>query len=81
MTKIQDLEQKILGCWQITDDIDEVFQYFYETETIDKDVLAHILLGLKEIYNIKFENTFNLYEQALKEYYDSKPNSVSQRVL
>jgi len=76
MTKMQELEQKILGCWQITDDLDEVFSYFYEEDKIDKDKLAHVLLGLKEIYNIKFENTFNTYEQALKEHYDCKPNSV-----
>lgn len=75
---MQELEQKILSCWQITDDLDEVFSYFYEEEKIDNDKLANILLGLKEVYNIKFENTFNTYEQALKEYYDRKSAAISE---
>ena len=78
MSNIQKLEEQIFACWQVTNDLEEVFAYFYECDVIDKDKLANILLGLKEIYNIKFENTYNTYEQLVKDYYNEKSVPVSE---
>jgi hypothetical protein len=61
-----DLEQQILDCWGICDDLNTIFEYFYEQqEPVDVDKLANILLGLKELYHIKFEQTFNTFEKLI----------------
>lgn len=61
---VRDLEQKILSCWSVTDELDVVAS---AVEDGDKDEILNMLIGLKAIYSRKFEILFNTYEQALKE--------------
>lgn len=72
MNNMQKLEEKILDCWGICEDLDTIFSYFYEANTFEKDKFANLILGIKELYSIKFEDTFHTYEESLKEYYDEK---------
>ncbi len=60
-----DLEQEILDCWGICDDLQCIFEGFYEEEVIDRDKLAHIVLGMKELYHMKFSRTFNTFETLI----------------
>lgn len=66
LTKFE-LEQQILDCWGVCDDLDTVYQALYEDEHIDNDKFAHLMLGLKELYHLKFERTFATFETLLKE--------------
>jgi hypothetical protein len=58
-----DLEQAILGCWHITDDINDIAN---SLEYLTPEQLSVALRGLREVYEIKFDKAFRLYEQALK---------------
>ncbi len=58
-----DLEQAILGCWHITDDINDIAN---SLEHLTPEQLSVALRGLREIYEIKFDKAFRLYEEALK---------------
>jgi hypothetical protein len=49
-----DTEQNILAAWQITSDIDCLYEAVSETE-ISRDDIANILLGLSQLYSLKFE--------------------------
>lgn len=70
MTKKQfDLEQQILDCWHITDDLDTLATGVME-HGYDEDKVANIVLGLKELYHIKFEKCFETFESFLKDYYN-----------
>lgn len=60
-----DLEQAILDVWGITNDIDVLFEHIMERD-VTKDEVANILLGMKELYNIKFERTFEIFEQCVR---------------
>ncbi len=66
-----DLEQQILDCWHITDDIDMLFEAVTDND-IDKDKIANILLGIKELYHLKFERAFNTFEKLLREERNSR---------
>jgi len=57
-----DLEQGIMGCWCVVDDIKIVAEKYAN----DNDELGNLLLGLQAIYQLKFENLFNIYEESLK---------------
>lgn len=59
-----DLEQSILKCWTITDDIDTLYGTVFERE-MSKDELANYLLGLKTIYDIKFNQLFSIFENMI----------------
>lgn len=66
-----DLEQKILGCWQVTEDIGvlhkRVLEGNREGKDISKDDISNFLLGLETIYNAKFDELFHTLEMLIKE--------------
>jgi len=61
MTSRFDLEERIMHCWQITDDLD------YVAELVeDNDQAANLVLGLKALYHLKFEKLWEAFEDSLK---------------
>ena len=60
-----DLEQEILDCWGVCDDIDSIYSALYEEMPIDNDRFANLMLGLKELYSIKFQRTFATLEELI----------------
>jgi hypothetical protein len=65
-----DLEQEIMGCWNITSDINDVFEYVMNGDgkltPADRDRVANILLGMSQLYELKFNKLFNTFEQCVK---------------
>lgn len=61
-----DLEQHIMKCWNITDDIDVLLKAVCDDE-IDTDKIANILLGMKQLYEFKFNALFDSFEDLVKE--------------
>lgn len=61
-----DLEQHILKCWNITDDLDVLYKAVCDTE-MDTDKIANILLGMKQLYDFKFDILFNCFEELVNE--------------
>jgi hypothetical protein len=60
-----DLEEQIMQCWSIIDQIDTV------TEGVDvygwtADQISNALIGIKEIYNLEFEKMLALQETLLR---------------
>jgi hypothetical protein len=60
------LEEHIMSCWNVTEDIDLLFRNISEKE-MTKDQIANCLLGMREIYNLKFDETFRLFEKLVYE--------------
>lgn len=58
-----DLEQAILSCWNIVEDIETI----YHTDRLysDTDEMMNALLGLKTIYHLKFEKLFEVFEEVV----------------
>ena len=64
---IADLEQHIMECWRMVDDVNLLYEQVMENDLHkDQDKLANALLGLCTIYEMKFEQVFNTYEKTLK---------------
>lgn len=59
-----DLEQEILHCWSVTDDIDIVSKAILERD-ISRDETANILIGIKSLYQLKFETLFETFEGCI----------------
>lgn len=61
-----DLEQHILKCWNITEDID-ILNYNVLEKDMSRDEISNFLLGLKTIYNAKFEDLFDNFGKLIEE--------------
>lgn len=64
MSKYTSLEDEILSCWCITDEIGTVYESIMNDD-MSKDEIANILLGLQQLYNIKFNRMFEQYSKML----------------
>ncbi len=57
-----DLEQKILGCWSIVDDLETFLNHY---DNLTEDQRQNILIGLKDLYTLKFQECFDVFEKTL----------------
>jgi len=61
MTDRFDLEERIMHCWGIVDDLDYVAELVQ-----DDDKAANMVLGLKSLYQAKFEKLWETFENSIK---------------
>ena len=61
-----DLEQHIMKCWNVTEDID-LLNFNVLEKDMSKDEISNFLLGLKTIYNAKFEDLFDAFGELIKD--------------
>jgi cell division protein ZapA (FtsZ GTPase activity inhibitor) len=67
-----DLEQGIMGCWQITSDLDVLLEELMENTSFTQDQASNFVLGLSTIYEAKFDKLFRTFEDFLKQYYQMR---------
>ena len=60
-----DLEQHILKCWNITEDIN-LLNYNVLEKDMSKDEISNYLLGLKTIYECKFSELFDTFGELIE---------------
>ena len=81
---IFDLEQQIMGCWSVVDDIGEVCKHigsdpgFASMEPEVEDEIMNLLLGLKSIYQMKFQNLQNSFEEHCSEFHEYRRQCTGQ---
>lgn len=56
-----ELEQQILDCWTITSQLETLLEGILEHD-LTTDQAANAVLGLKELYEIKFDKAFRTFE-------------------
>lgn len=63
-----DLEQQIMKCWNVTDDINTLYEGVMDSSPeMTTDEIANALLGMHQIYELKFNKLFATFEQLIKE--------------
>jgi hypothetical protein len=73
MTNVYDLEQQIMECWRVTDDMKILTEEVMEGD-FNKDQICNVLIGLEQLYAIKFNKLFRTYEKHLGDYYNLTKN-------
>jgi hypothetical protein len=58
-----DLEQQILKCWNMVDDVKEIIDQF-NGGTLTKEDTVRTLLACVEVYQYRFDRTFQKYEEV-----------------
>ncbi len=64
MSERFELEQHIMKCWNITDEIGSLIAAY---DSLSDDQCMNILIGLKELYSVKFEQCFASFEKCIHE--------------
>jgi len=71
MTDRFDLEQQIMNCWTIIEDIKlldkNVLEGKLEGGEMTKDEISNYLLGLESIYDLKFQQMFDTFSNLVKQ--------------
>mgnify|MGYP003638755065 CR=1 FL=1 len=66
MTKLHDLEPHIMDCWSVCEDLGTMFQQLGDGEREPTtDELMNALMGMQQLYQWKFEQLFNKYENLI----------------
>jgi hypothetical protein len=61
-----DMEQQIMTCWNICEDLDTVMEGVLEGD-MNQDRISNVLLGMKELYHLKFEKLWLQFEAMCRE--------------
>ena len=62
-----DMEQQILKCWEIVDDLKLIAE-----QANNGSDFSNTFKGMAELYHYKFEKLWDTYEKALQEKYDER---------
>jgi hypothetical protein len=57
-----EFEQQIFDCWNVTKDINTLFEGVVEKD-LTKDQIANALLGMHQLYELKFGKLFDMFEE------------------
>lgn len=61
-----DLEQDIMNCWSVVDDIKELNRCMLDRRKMTDDEVSNYLLGLETIYQVKFERLMETFEMLIR---------------
>jgi hypothetical protein len=66
MTKVNELEKKIMDCWSICNDLTTIVDLiiYNEHEPEVEDIMV-ALNGMQQLYQWKFEQLFSKYEDVI----------------
>ena len=68
-----DLEQQIMQCWNVTEDIDLLYENVLDgNHKPTHDEIANCLLGMKQMCEMRFHKLFRTFEKYIKEVHESK---------
>lgn len=64
------LEQHIMNCWNVVDDIKAIHTAHQDRREMSVDEMSNVLMGLEHLYRIKFEALFECFEKHLMEIHE-----------
>lgn len=63
-----DLEQAIMALWGTVEDIQLIYEHYYEHhESMSVDDMANVLLGLQQLVHMRGQKTFDIFERIVRE--------------
>ena len=75
MTKLYELEPHIMDCWSVCNDLETVFKQIGDGERDPtQDEMMNALMGMQQLYQWKFEQLFDKFEDIQKAQRDKITN-------
>ena len=67
MIDLYELEPHIMDCWSVCNDLESVFKQIGDGERVPtEDEMMNALMGMQQLYQWKFEQLFDKFEQIQK---------------
>lgn len=67
MTKLYELEPRLMDCWSVCNDLETVFKQVGDGEREPThDEMMNTLMGMKQLYHWKFGQLWEKYEAVMK---------------
>lgn len=60
-----EMEQQLLDCWNVTKDLNTVYEELTD-HGLKHDNLQNVLMGMQELYNLKFEKLWRTFEEGIR---------------
>lgn len=60
------MEQEIMGCWNVVEELKILHEGVMEKD-LTRDQISNILLGMQELYQLKFDIMFHTFEGLVRE--------------
>lgn len=67
-----DLEQQIMECWHVVDDLKTLSEFACEHDDFNRDKVVNITIGLEQLYQLKFDKLFRTFETIIHEEWNAK---------
>lgn len=67
---LYDIEEQIIKCWDINSDLDLLSEEYNRD-----DELCNQIQGIKNVYDMRFQKLWNLYEEAVKVNFENRDNN------
>lgn len=64
---LHELESLIMQCWGVTEDVNLLFRHICDDRDFDEDRMANMLLGISQLYDIRFNNLFETYRGIIRD--------------
>lgn len=72
---IFDLEQRIMECWNMVDDINMIYYHLGDNPKFSgmkpeaEDEMSNLLLGMHSLYQLKFQRMWDTFEIVCREHH------------
>lgn len=83
---IFDMEQQIMNCWSVVDDVDALYKHFGDNPRFasmnarEQDEIMNLLLGIKSLYQLKFDNLWCNFEKVAENYHMYRRQCTGQQL-
>jgi hypothetical protein len=71
---LYEMEEQIIRCWDISTDLD-----LLTNEYEDNDELSNKIQGIKNVYEMRFQKLWTLYEEAIKHHFAERNKHGSKK--
>ena len=75
-----ELEQQIMDCWHVVDDLKVVSESLVEDD-LDPEKAANILIGMENLYQLKFDRMFRTFNKFQREHYEALKPPMTRKKL
>lgn len=67
-----ELEEHIMDCWRVVDDIRVVQTVHQDTDGLSVDDMSITLMGIEKLYTLKFQLLFDTFEKHLMALHEAR---------
>lgn len=78
MSDRYDVEQSLMSCWTVIDDIKLLSEAVLDGK-MDTDDIANYLIGLHSVYGLKFQKCFDQFSELQRRQWEERAEIIKEK--